>query len=35
VLHAWLRSGNASAARGVVGFLQEALALLWRSSLFP
>jgi len=28
VLHAWLRSGNASAARGVVGFLQEALALL-------
>jgi len=33
VLHGWLRSGNASAARGVVVFLSEALALLpegWR-----
>lgn len=28
VLHAWLRSGNTGAARGVVAFLQEALALL-------
>jgi len=28
VLHAWLRSGNAGAARGVVPFLSEALALL-------
>lgn len=28
VLHAWLRSGNAGAAQGVVAFLQEALALL-------
>jgi len=28
VLHGWLRSGNASAARGVVAFLGEALALL-------
>lgn len=28
VLHGWLRSGNAGAARGVVAFLQEALALL-------
>ena len=33
VLHAWLRSGNTAAGRGVVAFLQEALALLpagWR-----
>ena len=33
VLHGWLRSGNTGAARGVVPFLQEALALLpagWR-----
>jgi len=28
VLHGWLRSGNTSAARGVVAFLSEALALL-------
>jgi hypothetical protein len=28
VLHGWLRSGNCSAARGVVEFLKEALALL-------
>ena len=28
ILHGWLRSGNAGAARGVVPFLQEALALL-------
>jgi len=28
VLHGWLRSGNTSAARGVVPFLQEARALL-------
>ena len=28
VLHAWLRSGNTSAGRGVVAFLSEALALL-------
>lgn len=28
ILHAWLRSGNTGAARGVVPFLQEALALL-------
>jgi len=28
VLHGWLRSGNAGAARGVVPFLSEALALL-------
>ena len=28
VLHGWLRSGNTGAARGVVPFLQEALALL-------
>lgn len=28
VLHGWLRSGNAGTARGVVGFLSEALALL-------
>jgi len=28
VLHGWLRSGNSGAARGVVAFLQEALALL-------
>lgn len=28
VLHAWLRSGNAGSARGVVAFLTEALALL-------
>ena len=28
VLHGWLRSGNAGAARGVVAFLSEALALL-------
>lgn len=28
VLHAWLRSGNTGSARGVVPFLQEALALL-------
>jgi hypothetical protein len=27
-LHGWLRSGNAGAARGIVPFLQEALALL-------
>jgi hypothetical protein len=27
-LHGWLRSGNTGAARGVVAFLQEALALL-------
>lgn len=30
VLHAWLRSGNTSAGRGVVAFLSEALALLPR-----
>ena len=33
VLHAWLRSGNTAAGRGVLGFLAEALALLpggWR-----
>ncbi|MCX6975723.1 MAG: transposase [Verrucomicrobia bacterium] len=28
VLHAWLRAGNTGAGRGVVAFLQEALALL-------
>ena len=28
VLHAWLRSGNTGAGRGVVEFLKEALALL-------
>jgi hypothetical protein len=28
VLHGWLRSGNAGSARGVVPFLQEALALM-------
>lgn len=28
VLHGWLRSGNASSARGVVEFLQESLVLL-------
>jgi len=28
ILHGWLRSGNTGAARGIVGFLQEALALL-------
>jgi hypothetical protein len=28
VLHAWLRSGNTGSARGVVAFLQEAIALL-------
>ena len=28
VLHGWLRSGNTGAARGVVAFLCEALALL-------
>lgn len=28
ILHGWLRSGNTGAARGVVPFLQEALALL-------
>lgn len=28
VLHAWLRSGNSSSARGVVAFLDEALARL-------
>ena len=28
LLHGWLRSGNTGAARGVVPFLQEALALL-------
>jgi len=28
VLHGWLRSGNSGAARGVVAFLSEALALL-------
>ena len=28
LLHGWLRSGNCGAARGVVEFLQEALALL-------
>jgi hypothetical protein len=28
VLHGWLRSGNTGAARGVIPFLQEALALL-------
>ena len=28
VLHGWLRSGNTGASRGVVPFLQEALALL-------
>ena len=28
VLHGWLRSGNTGAARGIVPFLQEALALL-------
>jgi len=33
VLHAWLRSGNTAAGRGVIAFLREALALLpagWR-----
>jgi len=33
VLHAWLRSGNTAAGRGVLAFLSEALALLpegWR-----
>lgn len=33
VLHAWLRSGNTAAGRGVIAFLAEALALLpagWR-----
>lgn len=30
VLHGWLRSGNTGAARGAVGFLGEALALLPR-----
>jgi len=33
ILHAWLRSGNTSSARGITQFLQEALALLpanWR-----
>jgi hypothetical protein len=28
ILHGWLRSGNTGAARGVVPFLREALALL-------
>jgi hypothetical protein len=28
ILHGWLRSGNTGAARGVVAFLQETLALL-------
>ena len=28
ILHGWLRSGNTGAARGVVPFLQETLALL-------
>lgn len=28
ILHAWLRSGNTSAGRGVVAFLKEALAQL-------
>ena len=28
VVHSWLRSGNCGAARGVVAFLEEALALL-------
>jgi hypothetical protein len=28
ILHGWLRSGNTGAARGVIPFLQEALALL-------
>jgi hypothetical protein len=28
ILHGWLRSGNTGAARGIVPFLQEALALL-------
>jgi hypothetical protein len=28
ILHGWLRSGNCGAARGVVEFLKEALALL-------
>jgi hypothetical protein len=28
ILHGWLRSGNTGAARGVVPFLQEALAFL-------
>jgi len=28
ILHGWLRSGNTGSARGVVSFLQEALALL-------
>ncbi|MCS6243221.1 MAG: transposase [Opitutus sp.] len=27
ILHGWLRSGNCGSARGVVAFLQEALAL--------
>ena len=33
ILHAWLRPGNTAAGRGVIAFLQEALALLpegWR-----
>jgi hypothetical protein len=35
VLHGWLRSGNAGAARGVVPFLQEALALLPEGTSLP
>jgi hypothetical protein len=33
VVHAWLRSGNCSSARGVVEFLQEAFAFFDASSL--
>ncbi len=33
VVHAWLRSGNCSSARGVVEFLKEAFALFDASSL--
>ena len=31
ILHAWLRSGNTGSARGVIGFLKEALAKLPKS----
>jgi len=33
ILHGWLRSGNTGAARGVVPFLQEALAFATESAL--
>jgi len=40
ILHAWLRSGNTGASRGIAEFLKEALALLpagWkvRTVVFP